>query len=182
MNEKVTTIILSVIAVFAVCLIGWGVITVSINSISTGDITMSNTTAAISNSGTMYNVLGIVAMMGAVLVIIGLLYYFASSQQRFNRLGKILEFLVNTASYFAYGLLAIVTVVVPSYLIYILYNYTVLDGHAGDVVPVLQWIGIIVIAFFSIAGLGYVFKKYIVDKYRKYMGKETKKDIKRLGA
>jgi len=178
-KEKLTVFFLSILVIFAVCAVGWGVISLSISSISLSNdqATVQNATSAMSSSGTVYNIIGVVVMIGAILAIVGLLYYFASTQRRFNRLGKILEFLIDTAYYFVYGLLAIVIVVVPSYMIYLLYNYAVLDGHAGDVVPILQWIGLGIVAFFGIAALGYVFKKKIVDKYQKYINKEEPKKV-----
>jgi len=96
------------------------------------------------------------------------LTYLASSQARFENLFKVFEFLIDSAYYFVFGLLAMAIVVVPGYLIYLLYNYAVLDGHGGDLLPYFQWIGILVCAFFGISALGYVFKKKIYDRISEY--------------
>ena len=168
--KNLKIMVMGIVATFLIIAIGWGVISFSISAIDTPDnVAMKNTTSSIeSNSNTVYNIGGLFLAILAVITIIVVLAYLSSSQTRFENLFKILEFLIDSAYYFVFGLLAMAIVVVPGYLIYLLYNYAVLDGHGGELLPYFQWIGIIVVAFFGISALGYVFKKKIFDKLSEY--------------
>jgi hypothetical protein len=178
---KVKVAIMGVAVAFIIALVGWSVFSFIAGSINiNSDYTAQNTTSAISNNGgTVSNVLGIYLVMIAIIGITLGLFYFSSSVERFENLGKIGEFLISSAYYFGYGLLAIVIIVVPGYLIYLLYNYAILDGHAGDVLPLLKWIGLIILAFFGIAIIGYGFKKKIIEKFVK-VKKESEYKVKGL--
>jgi len=171
--KNLKIICLGILATFLIVAIGWGIVNYTIGSIdSSNDVSMQNTTSSYeSSSNTVYNIGGLFLAILAIIAIIVLLAYIASSQERYESLGKILEFLVNSAYYFVFGLLAIAIVGVPGYLIYLLYNYAVLDGHGGELLPYFQWVGIIVVAFFGISALGYVFKKKIFDKIYEYRNK-----------
>jgi len=181
-KEKIKVATMGVVAVFIICLIGWGIFTAFTTSLGSSDsYATQNTTSAIDASNTVFSIGGVLLIPLAVIAIIMILVYFSSTPERFENIGKIAEFLVDATYYFGYGLLAIVIVVLPAYLIYLLYNYTVLDGHAGEVVPVLKWIGIIVVAFFAISALGYGFKKKIVNKFsERFKEKEIKKNMEEL--
>jgi len=160
-----------------IVLLGW--ITLSATNQFMDGITTQNTTSVISSSGnTVYGITGIVAMVAAILGIISILTYFCYSEKNYDKLSKTAEFLIDSIYYFAFGLLAIAIVFVPGYLVYLLYNYAILDGHGGSVLEILKWVGIIVGAFFGISGIGYVFKKKIVDKYIQL--KENKKSKKEI--
>lgn len=176
--NKLSVAIVGILTVVLIISVGWITLSAISNSLDTSDATMQNTTSAIGSSNTIYGVSGMILMIA---VIVGLsigMSYFVSSQQRFDRLGKVLEFLIDSVYYFAYGLLAITVIVVPGYLVYLLYNYAVLDGHGGNVLDVLKWVALITISFFAISGIGYVFKKKIIDKYLKIKeSKESKKEL-----
>jgi len=184
-KEKIKIALMSVIAAFLIIMVGWVIVSTFVGVVgdtaSTGNTHNNLTSSVGATSGTVFNIAGPILAVSAVMIIVLAMSYFASSLERFNNLGKVAEFLVDSCYYFAYGLLAIVTIFVPGYLIYLLYNYAVLDGHAGDMVPMLQWVGILVVLFFAIAGLGYAFKKKLIDKYSKYKKmNEYKDNMKKL--
>jgi len=165
-KEKIKVALIGIVLTFVIFAVGWGVLSFVIGSVS-----VTNQQSMINTTGTVNSVTNIGGMFIAIIAIITILLvmgYFASSFSRYQKLGKMFRFLVDTAYYFAFGLLAVVVVVIPAYSLYLLYNYAVLDGHAGDVFPVLQWVGVAVGAFFGIAAVGYGFKKKIIDKYVKY--------------
>jgi len=176
--SKLSITAISVLMVALIISLGWVTLSVVSNSLDSSDATMQNTTSAIGSSNTVYGVSGMILMVAVVAALSLGISYFVSSEQRFDRLGKIAEFLVDSVYYFAFGLLAITIIVVPGYLVYLLYNYAVLDGHGGNVLDVLKWVALITISFFAISGIGYVFKKKIVDKYLKIKeSKESKKEL-----
>jgi len=151
----------------AIVLVGWIIISATTTMIGNDNMAVSNTTSAMSSSTNIYGVTGVIVMVAVVLGIIMALSYFVSSERNFNKLGKVAEFLTDSIYYFAFGLLALTIIVVPGYLIYLLYNYAILDGQGGSILETLKWIGILVGAFFAISGIGFIFKKKIVDKYLK---------------
>lgn len=173
MNTKVSIALAGIGITIAIVLIGWIILSAASGIIGTNNAAMQNTTSAMSSSNTIYGISGVVAMVAVIMGIIVTLSYFASSQRNYDKLGKIADFLIDSVYYFAFGLLAVAIIVVPGYLIYLLYNYAVLDGQAGNVLETLKWIGIIVGGFFAISGIGYLFKKKLVDKYIKLRRKHT---------
>jgi len=155
--KSLKIICLGILVTFLIVATGWGIVNYTIGSID------------YSSDASMIG--GLFLAILAIIAILVFLAYVASSQARYDNLGKILEFLVNSAYYFVFGLMAIAIVGVPGYLIYLLYNYAVLDGHGGEILPYFQWVGIIVAAFFGISVLGYIFKKKIFDKINEYRKK-----------
>jgi len=165
--SKVSVAFVGIGITIAIVLVGW-IILSAVSGVVTNNAGMQNTTSAIgSSSNTIYGVGGMIVMVAVILGITVGLAYFVSSERRYNKLGKIAEFLIDSIYYFAFGLLALTVIVVPGYLVYLLYNYAILDGQAGNVLETLKWVGILVGAFFAISGIGYIFKKKIVDKYLK---------------
>ena len=106
-------------------------------------------------------------------IILGLVIYSLGSIKRFKKIWKLLDFLGKSFMYFGYGCLTLIVVVLPSIFIYWLGQTTV----EGDTVP-LKWICYILGSYFGIAGLGYLVKKFIVDKFQKYSKKLEKEGKK----
>jgi len=175
--SKVSVAFAGIGITIAIVLVGWIILSATTSMIGTDNMAMQNTTSAMSSSTNIYGITGIIAMIAVILGITVGLSYFVSSEKRFNKLGKIATFLIDSVYYFAFGLLALTIIVVPGYLIYLLYNYAILDGQGGSILETLKWVLILVGAFFAISGIGYIFKKKIVDKYLKIKeNKESKKE------
>jgi len=168
--------------VIMIVLVGWIIISASTTMIGTNNMKMQNTTSTLESSSTIYGLGGMIIMIVVVLGIVAGLAYFVNSERNFNKLGKIADFLIDSVYYFAFGLLALTIIVVPGYLIYLLYNYAILDGQGGSILETLKWVLLLVGAFFAISGIGYIFKKKIVNKYLKIKeNKESKKINKSIG-
>jgi len=165
--SKVSVALAGIAITIMIVLVGWIILSAVSGVVDTNNMAIQNTTSAMSSSNTIYGLGGMIVMIAVIIGIIITLSYFASSQRNYNKLGKIAEFLIDSTYYFAFGLLALTIIVVPGYLMYLLYNYAVLDGQGGSILETLKWVGILVGAFFAISGIGYVFKKKIVDKYLK---------------
>ena len=160
---SMATPIMTVIAVIIIIALAYFAFTTIWDNISGPTASQQmNVTAAMGN--TVFNVGGIVLVIASILIIIGILYYWVSSPERFKKPSKVYEFLVDSCYYFSFGLLGIVIVAVPTYLIYFLYNYTVVEGNVGAFFEIGKWLLIAVVAFFGIAGIGYAFKKKFIDK------------------
>jgi len=178
--SKVSVALAGIGITIAIVLVGWIIISATTAMVGTNNAGMQNLTASLDSSSSIYGLGGMIVMIAVILGIIVGLAYFVSSEKRYNKLGKVAEFLIDSIYYFAFGLLAITIIVVPGYLIYLLYNYAILDGQGGSILETLKWVGILVGAFFAISGIGYIFKKKIVDKYLKIKNThiESKKDKK----
>ena len=142
--------------------------------------TVNSTTSAISTfavaEGGFGSWFSVVASVGIITIIILLFVMALSSYQRYKKMKGILGWLIKTTTYFFIGCAGIVVLALPTYVAY----YFINQARDGNVVPI--WITLSIIGgYFVIAGLGYLFKRYILDKVKKYesqlnKGKRKKKD------
>lgn len=153
--------IVAVVLIFAIGIVAFNSVTDTIS----GPQSSANMNCTMNTGDTVFNVIGIVLVIGVVMSIIGLMFYWVSTPQRYGKPSKILQFLITSTVYFGYGLLSLVIIVVPGYFIWFLWNFTVVEGNVGPFVDVLKLAVIFVVGYFGIAGLGYVFKKYFFDKW-----------------
>lgn len=163
MIEKVAVPITSIIVIILIFAIGLVAFNAVVDSVS-GPQASQNMNCTMSTGSTVYNVLGIVIIIAAVSIIVGLLLYWVSTPERYNKPNKVLQFLSKTTLYFGYGALSLVIVAIPGYMIWFLYNFTVVEGNTGPFLEIFKWILVLVVAYFAIAGLGYISKKYFYDK------------------
>jgi len=168
MEKKGRGSFLILITVIVILLIGWFVLT-TVNSQIDGQNDYYNTTASTSN--TVFSIVNVVVLIGAVIVAISLASYYVSTPERYKKgnkyISKILEFLDATTYYFGYGLLAIDCIGIPSVLLYLAYRLAVYSSETGVGIEIGKWALIIIVSYFGIAGLGYLFKKKIWDKWKK---------------
>jgi hypothetical protein len=158
---------LAIILVIAIVILGFGFVafqTFSNLAIGPHSSVAMNTTAVSGN--TIFNIAGIIVVVGAIMTIVGLAYYYVSTPERYKKPSKLISFLDTTTYYFGWGLLSFVIFAIPGYLMYLLWQYTVTEGNTGSFIEVMKWIAIIVVAYFLLAGLGYLIKKKIVDNWR----------------
>jgi len=136
-----------------------------------------NVTASTSN--TVFNITGFVLVICSFIAIVGLSFYYVSTPERYKksnkRIYKILIFLDTTTYYFAFGILAIVCIGIPSILIYVAYRLISYSAETGVGTEIGKWVLVAIVAYFGVAGLGYLFKKYLWDKWQKRK-KEAKED------
>lgn len=178
MIEKVpVATIVAVIIMFVVGIVAFNSVTDTIS----GPQLSANMNCTMSTGNTVFNVIGIVLIIGVVMSIIGLLFYWVSTPQRYKKPSRFLQFIITSTVYFGYGLMSLVIIVVPGYFIWFLWNFTVVEGNVGPFVDVLKIIVIFIAGYFGIAGLGYVFKKYFFDKWiERRKEKEYLETIKEL--
>jgi len=124
-----------------------------------------NTTSNVGS--TVFSMIGIVLVIGVLLTLIGIVYFWVSTPERYKKPSKLIAFLGKTTYYFGFGLLFVAIFAVPGYLMYFLYTYTVVDGNTGFFVDAVKWISIAVVLYFGISGAGYFFKKKIIDNWTK---------------
>ena len=167
-KDKLITGIISLCLVFAIFGIGYLGITSITHTVSTNSEYSANnlTSSYISSSDSVTGVLLPLLIIGAVCLISTLLFYSVSSSQRFEKIGKSFKFIITTTYYFGYGVIFIIILAVPSYLLYMLYNFAVVEGNVVVTYETLKWLLVAVGAFFGIGGVGYIFKTYFVDKLR----------------
>lgn len=161
-------LIIGVIAVVCLGTVVWSNVS---NSVS-GPQASSMMNTSISTGDTMFNMVGVLLIIGACVSVLGMLIYSVSDTRRYQKLGNIYKFLASSLYYFGFGLLAVIIVVVPAFFVWFLWNYTVVEGNTGSFFEIGKWILIIIGIYFGIAALGYIFKKKFVDKYM-----ERKKEI-----
>lgn len=161
----------TLVIITAIIIFGVGYLTFQTFTNGLSDSSQNNLTTSIDATSTVFNIGGIVLMIGAMLAIIGIVYYYVSTPERYrkynSKLRKIIQFLDTSTYYFGYGLLCLVILAIPSVLTWFLYQFVVIEGEGGSLLEVLKWIGLIVVLYFGIAGVGYVFKRKLVDKWKK---------------
>jgi MFS family permease len=110
-----------------------------------------------------------------VVIIFGLfigMWYIVSSQLRYQRFAKIVEFLAVSLYYFCFGLIALGVALIPIVLAYFTYNYAIEGNNFLSLLDMMKWVGVAIGAYFGLSLVGYLFKKKILDK-RKQRQKEV---------
>jgi len=157
------TMAVTIVTIALVFAIGYVCYDTVVDNIS-GPTTSQHMNATMSTGNTVFSITGTILVVGTITVILGFLFYWVSSPERFKKPNKLLRFLGTSCYYFGFGSLGLGILAVPSYLIWFLYNYTVVEGNTGPFVDVIKWIPVGLLLFFAIAGFGYLFKKKFIDK------------------
>jgi hypothetical protein len=119
----------------------------------------------------------VVASVGIATVLILLLTIALSSFQRYKKIKGFLGWLFSTFNYFLMGVATLGVLSVPTYLFY----YFISQARDGNTVPL--WITFAIIGgYFAIAGIGYIFKKWVFDKIYEYEKKLPKKKVPKMKA
>ena len=164
------TLLIGVVIIFG---IGYFVFTTFTGGIA-GPSSSQQMNVTMDAGNTVFNIGGMVLIIVAIMVIIGLVYYRVSTPQRYKKFSKLIDFLNITTYYFGWGLLSFVAVAVPGYLLWLLFQYTVAEGRTGLLVDVLKWVPVAIFVYFALAGFGYLMKKKIVDNW-----KERRKELEK---
>jgi len=148
--------------------VGYLVFSTTINAI---DGTSPQMNATCSNAGTIYSVYPPILMLIAIVAVFSIITWYISTPDRYlsthKFLAKIVKFLDTTTYYFAFGLAFLAICAVTVVAVYFLYSLVTFAGESGIGLEVGKWALLIVGAYFGIAGVGYLFKKFIWDKYKK---------------
>jgi len=100
-----------------------------------------------------------------------------SNIQRYRKIRGVLKWFVTTIQYFFFGLGGLGMLAVPIVIII----YFINQANQGNTVPIEFTISII-IGYFVIAGLGYIFKHFVFDKFKLFeqeISKEKQKSKKK---
>jgi ABC-type Fe3+-siderophore transport system permease subunit len=135
-------------------------------------ITQNATTgvSAIQSTGSWFGILVTIAFC-TVLLMLAILAI--SSLERYKKLWKFLRWLKGSLGYFGWGTLSILVISIPAMLVY----WELHQASNGNIVP-LQWTIYPVAIYVAVSLIGYLVKKYVVDRIRKYnatLNKENKK-------
>lgn len=149
-KDKLITVIISLALVFLIVWIGQ----IGIQSIFNVASESGGHGATMDKAEAMTNVLLPVLVVGVICLIATTMFFVVNSEERFS------------AHYFGYGIVFIAILAIPSYMMYMLYNFAVVEGNTVVTYETLKWIGLMTVAFFGIAGVGYVFKKYFVVRLK----------------
>jgi len=166
-KEKIKTLTLALVLMVAIVGAGFVVFSIVGNSVinPSSSKTINSTFAQTDSIFSIVPTVAIIAFVCFFAIVIP--SYFISNDKRYQRLSKTFQYLRNSLYYFAYGCILLVTVAVPSALLYLLYTYTVVEGNTGVLLEAVKWLLILVGSYIGIALLGYFFKHKMIDKYRR---------------
>ena len=123
-----------------------------------------NATTAISSSvssvGSWFGILLTVVLCSFMIVFTIMII---SSFERYERFWKLLRALKKSLGFFGWGVLSLITLAVPSGLIY----WEIHQASNGNIVPI-KWTVLPVTLYVLISVIGFLVKKYIVDRIKKY--------------
>jgi len=124
-------------------------------------------------ASTTASVTGIIpSLVIIVSIILGITFFswYVSNAQRYQivnvHIRKILDFLDLTTHYFAYGLFAVAIFGTLGLSVYLIYRLTSIPGVGEASSQLGLYILLIIGAYFAIAGIGYLFKTKLWDKYK----------------
>ena len=157
-----------VLVAILILVVGFVSITSVVDSID-GTNAMNNCTAATTN--TVYGIVPMLILVGGMVLVVGLISWYVSTPYRYQitnkRIKKLISFLNTTTVYFAYGLLSYAIFGTVAVCLYLAYRLTLVAGETGVGIEIGKWILIIVAFYFATAGIGYLFKRFIWNKYQK---------------
>jgi len=157
-----------IMLVIALVVIGVGYLVV--NTANTIDGTSPANNLAVSNINTVYSIYPAMLMVIAVVIVLGIIGYYVSTPTRYLKthkfLAKIFEFLDTTTYYFAFGLMFFAICGVIAISVYLLLTVITFAGESGAGIEIGKWIAICVAGYFGIAGVGYLFKRFLWDKWK----------------
>jgi hypothetical protein len=105
----------------------------------------------------------ILVMVSIATVLILLFVIALSNFQRYKKMKGVLAWFVNSFAYFLLGVGGLLALSVPVGIFY----YLIKQTHEGNVAPLRVTLGIIA-GYFTIAGFGYLIKRFITERIGKY--------------
>ena len=130
---------------------------------------LNNTVSVISGVSDIGSWFNIVIVVGICAVLLGVFFMALSNFERYARTKKWLMWIIGTLKYFCFGLLTLLVITIPSFVIY----YFISQAHKGNVAPLkisLYLIG----GYISICLIGWLGKKLVYDRIKKFDKKYQK--------
>jgi len=136
---------------------------------STGGVNQNLTTAdSTSTEGIGLVLVAIGVVVGCMTIIIWL----GRDREAFERLNRLGRFIYSLVEYAVWGAAGVLVILGPGVLIY--YAAQSAAANSDSMLVLLKWVGILLLGFMALAGLGYVNKKYglgkVLDNYRAHKG------------
>jgi len=159
-----------------ILMVGFSIVNSVTNSIDgTNDIN----NATVGSTNTFYSIAPGMVILCFLVLIIGFASWYVSSDERYQitnkHISNIVAFLNTTTHYFAYGLFAYAIFGTAAVCMYLAYRLSLVAGETGIGIEIGKWLLIIVVLYFVTAGIGYLFKRYIWNKYQ-----DRKAEAKRI--
>jgi DMSO/TMAO reductase YedYZ heme-binding membrane subunit len=127
------------------------------------EIPLNATTSMSTNLEGAPSWFSIFILVGLAAVLIMILTMALSSFQRYKKLKGFLGWLVHTITYFFTGVGGLFAISIPGGIFY----YFISQAGKGNTVPL--WITFSIIGgYFGVAGLGYLFQHYIINRVKKF--------------
>lgn len=102
-------------------------------------------------------------MVSLAVMVVSVFAMVLSSVANYMKVRVWVKKLLGTVAYFVLGLISLVVIAIPLFLLY----YFIIQAQEGNVVPL--WVtGSIIAGYIIIAGLGYIVKKYVIDRIVAY--------------
>ena len=165
-NEKGSFILLIVAA--SILLLGSFAFNVIKNEIPQ---TNSYNNCTVDSVGTVTGLVPMIIMIIAVMIAVGLVTWYVSTPTNYIKGHKYLEkallFLDKTTFYFAFGIFSYAIFGSIAVATYLLFRVSTIAGETGIGLEIGKWIIIIISFYFATAVIGYLFHKYIWEKYKK---------------
>ena len=171
MNESLKSAFLQLfVFVIATCVVlgvggfVWGNIT---GSMSWTDVQNPESyNATVNNVDSVFNIGPVLFAIAFAVIVLSIAVGWISMPRDSLRNNKYLWFLVRSLYYFGYGLIGLVCVLPPLALGYFMFDFMVVQGNTGSFISLCKWVLLIVVAYFSIAGFGFAFKKLVGDRVK----------------
>ena len=166
-NNNTHAFAMLVTAIIILCLAYGAFIGVTSSIDGTND--HNNVTA--SSTSTAYSIVPIVVVIATILALVSSINFYVSSAERFQKINKkfsaVINFLNTTTTYFAFGLLAYAIFGTIAFGLYLSYRMLTAPGAGEASFTIIKYIATLIIFFFVTAGVGYIFKNKLWDKYKK---------------
>lgn len=114
---------------------------------------------------------GIVVIVGIVAVLLSIFVMALSSFERYARTKKWLMWILGTLKYFSFGILTLMVIAIPSFVVY----YFISQAYKGNVASLkisLYLIG----GYIAICIIGWLGKKIVYDRIKKFDKKYQKEN------
>lgn len=122
--------------------------------------------ATVSSVDSVFNIGPVLFGIAFAIIVLSIFIGWVSMPRDRLRNNRFLSFLIKSLYYFGYGLFGLVCVLPIVALGYFMFDFMVVQGNVGSFISLCKWILLIIVAYFSIAGFGFTFKKLIVDKVK----------------
>lgn len=116
--------------------------------------------SAIQSTGSWFGILVTIAFC-TVLLMLAILAI--SSLERYKKLWKFLRWLKGSLGYFGWGTLSLLVISIPAMLVY----WELHQASKGNIVPI-QWTIYPVAIYVAVSLIGYLVKKYVINRVKKY--------------